>query len=53
MSDDVSLTAYVTAAMLELDANVEVRPASPPLVCVLTALRLPDRSRWFGSAWTA
>lgn len=29
MNDDVSLTAYVTAAMLELDANVEVRLAFP------------------------
>lgn len=27
MSDDVSLTAYITAAMLELDGNAEARLA--------------------------
>lgn len=26
MSDDVSLTAYIAAAMLELDGNAEARP---------------------------
>lgn len=30
VSDDVSLTAYITAAMLELDANVEARLERPP-----------------------
>lgn len=29
VSDDVSLTAYIAAAMLELDANVEARPIPP------------------------
>lgn len=36
MSDDVSLTAYIAAAMLELDANAEARPT----------FRLP----WLGAA---
>lgn len=37
VSDDVSLTAYITAAMLELDANVTVSLASFPL----SAVRFP------------
>lgn len=59
MSDDVSLTAYIAAAMLELDANVEARLAFPPSAALSWLLKraladvlwLRDRSRWSRRAW--
>lgn len=40
MSDDVSLTAYIAAAMLELDANAEARPTSHLLWVEVAAMRV-------------
>lgn len=58
MGDDVSLTAYIAAAMLELDGDAEARRAFlrlrsevPGEVGLTVLLGSRDRSRWSRGAW--